>query len=318
MSDKLFDLDNYDSGHLHVAAANTVFWESWGSPTAKPALFLHGGPGSGCGDTAQRLFDQRAYRVVQFDQRGCGRSTPHASETPMDLSANTTGHLLADIEALREHLGIDRWLVLGGSWGSTLALAYAERFPHRVTELVLFSVTTTTAQEIEWITGGVGIFFPEAYARFREGAGSTAGITIVQAYHRLLMDPDPSIHEKAASNWCAWEAAIVAMSSEDEPNPRYLNPAFRLGFARLVTHYWGHHAWLDGGVLLREAGLLANIPGILIHGRLDIGSPLVTAWKLHRAWPGSTLVPIDRAGHGARQDDMSSVILAATNRFIRA
>ena len=312
-------LDNYRSGFLNVGDGQTVFWESWGRVTGKPALFLHGGPGSGCGQTAKQFFDQSAYRVVQFDQRGCGGSTPHASKTPVDLSTNTTWHLLADIEILRDHLGIDRWLVLGGSWGSTLALAYAERFPQRVTAVVLFSVTMTTAEEIEWITGGVGMFFPDAYARFRDGAGSADSLDIVRAYHRLLMDPDPAIHEQAASDWCAWEAAVVAMSAKDDPHPRYQDPSFRLGFARLVTHYWGHKAWLDDdGVLLRQADQLADIPGILIHGRLDIGSPLITAWKVHKVWPRSELLIVDRAGHGSGQSGMSSAIREATDRLSRA
>jgi proline iminopeptidase len=307
-----------DAGFLSVGDGHRIQWETWGNPSRKPALFLHGGPGSGCGDTARRLFDPRAYRVVQFDQRGCGKSVPHASEPAADLSANTTGHLIEDIERLREYLGIERWLVLGGSWGSTLGLAYAERHPQRVTELILFSVTMTTPREIDWITRGVGMFFPEAWERFRDGGGETAGVSLVDAYHRLLMDPNPVIHEKAARDWCDWEASIVAVHPGDKPHPRYQDASFRLGFARLVTHYWRHNAWLEDGVLLRVAKRLAGIPGILLHGRLDIGSPLMTAWELRENWEGSELIVVDDAGHGSGYAGIRDAIIAATKKFAAA
>lgn len=301
---------------LNVGGGHRIYWEVCGNPDGKPALVLHGGPGSGCTVNARRYFDPRAYRIVLFDQRGSGRSTPHASAPDVDLSTNTTSHLLADIEHLRQHLDIRRWLVLGGSWGSTLALAYAEENPERVTELVLFSIATTTASEIDWITRGVGMFFPEAWGRFRDGAPTAEREgNLVEAYHGLLMHPDPAIHEKAARDWCDWEMAIVAVHPSHKPHPRYGDPAFRLGFARLVTHYWRHRAWLDEEVLLRRAGRLADIPAILIHGRLDIGGPLVTPWQLHRSWPGSELIVVSEAGHDARDPGMTESIVAATDRF---
>lgn len=302
-------------GFLSAGAGHQLYWETWGNPTGKPALFLHGGPGSGCGPATRALLDPAAFRVVQFDQRGCGRSTPHASAPGVDLSANTTDHLIADVERLRELLGVERWLVLGGSWGSTLGLAYAERFPQRVTELVLFSVTTSTPSEIDWITSGVGMFFPEAWARFRAGAGELRGESIVDAYHHLLMDPDPAVHERAARDWCDWEAAVVALQSGDKPPSRYDDPVFRLGFARLVTHYWRHGVWLEDGALLRGAGQLADIPGTMVHGRLDIGSPLGTAWALKESWPGSELVVIDDVGHGIGFAGMADAVRVATNRY---
>ncbi|SEE79861.1 proline iminopeptidase [Rhizobiales bacterium GAS188] len=286
-----------EHGLLDVGDGHRVYWEICGNPSGKPALVLHGGPGSGCSPGWRQYFDPAIYRIVLFDQRGCGRSMPHASDPSIDLSTNMTAHLLADIERLRRHLGIERWLVLGGSWGSTLALAYAQLHPHRVTEIVLFSVATTTASEIDWITRGVGIFLPEAWALFRDGVPEEerAGC-LAEAYHRLLMNPDPAIHVKAARDWCDWEMALVALHPNHKPHPRYERPEFRLGFARLVTHYWRHNAWLEDGVLLRDVSRLSGIPAILIHGRLDIGSPLMSPWQLTRHWPGSELVIMARQG----------------------
>ena len=306
----------FDSGWLDVGEGHQVYWETCGAPSGKPALVLHGGPGSGCTPGARRHFDPEAYRIVLFDQRGAGRSKPHASAPDLDLSSNTTAHLLADIERLRRHLGIARWLVLGGSWGSTLALAYAQRHPDRVTEMVLAGVATTTAREIDWITRGLGAFFPEAWARFCDGVpeAERAG-SLVEAYHRLLMHTDPAVQEKAARAWCDWETAIVALHPDDAPHPRYAQAAFRLGFARLVTHYWRHAAWLEDGALLRNAKRLSGIPGVLVHGRLDLGSPVATAWHLAQNWPGSELAIVNQAGHDARDPGMQARIVAATDRF---
>lgn len=309
-------IEPYATGHLDVSDGHRVSWEVCGNPSGKPALVLHGGPGSGSSATARRYFNPELYRIVLFDQRGSGKSTPHASESNVDLSTNTTDHLLADIERLRRHLDIDRWLVLGGSWGSTLALAYAERHPAHVTEMVLYSIATTTAQEIDWITCGVGVFFPEAWERFRDGAAAVdCGGNLVEAYHHLLMSPEPAVHDKAARCWADWEMAIVAVHSNHKPHPRWENASFRLGFARLVTHYWRHMGWLEDDILVRSAGLLSGIPGILIHGRLDIGGPLITPWRLNTNWPGSELVLVDEAGHDARDPGMSESIVAATDRF---
>ena len=230
-------VDPDESGWLDVGDGHRIYWECCGNASGKPALVLHGGPGSGCSPGFRRFFDPAVYRIILFDQRGAGRSTPHASEPDVDLSTNTTAHLLADIDRLREHLAIRRWLVLGGSWGSTLALAYAERHPDRVSEMVLFSLAMTTAAEVGWITRGVGMFFPQAWERFRDNVPPEARDgDLADAYHRLLMDPDPAIHEEAARDWCDWEIALAAIRPGDKPNPRYEDPSFRLGFARLVTH----------------------------------------------------------------------------------
>jgi proline iminopeptidase len=307
-------IEPYETGMLDVGDGHRLYWETCGNPAGKPALVLHGGPGSGCTAGSRRPFDPTAYRIVLFDQRGCGRSTPHAGEPSAELSANTTEHLLADIERLRLCLGMERWLIFGGSWGSTLALAYAERHPERVSELILASVTTTTRWEVDWITGGVGQYFPEAWDRLRAGAPGGEG-SLIDAYHRLLMSPDPAVHAKAARDWCDWEIAIVALHKNQPPSPRYESAGFRLAFARIVTHYFRHYAWLEDGVLLREAHRLAGIPGALIQGRLDLGCPLITAWRLAQAWPGSELVTVDDAGHDGRDPGMTEKLVAATDRF---
>lgn len=309
-------VEPHATGRLAVGDGHEIHWEVRGNPAGRPAVVLHGGPGSGCSPSAATSFDPEFWRVVLFDQRGAGRSTPHASAPGIDLSTNTTGHLLADIERLRTHLGIERWLVCGASWGSTLGIAYAERHPGRVTALVLSSVATTTPAEIDWITRGVGAFFPEAWERFRAGVPAVERDgSLVEAYHRLLMHPDPTVHEKAARDWCDWEQAIVAIHPGHRPHPRWADPAFRLGFARLVTHYWRHAAWIEDGALLRDIGRLEGIRGVLIHGRLDLGGPLAGPWRLQRAWPGSELVVVETAGHDGRDPGMSESIVAAIERL---
>ena len=316
MSDLYPEIAPYEHGMLDVGDGHKVYWETCGNPTGKPALVLHGGPGSGCTPGWRRYFNPDRYRIVLFDQRGCGRSTPHASRLDIDLSTNTTHHLIADIELLRRHLGIERWLLLGASWGTTLALAYAEQHPDRVTEVVLEGIATTTKWEVDWITRGVGAFCPDAWQRFRNGVpeADRAG-SLVDAYHRLLMHPDPAVHAKAARDWCDWEIAIVVSHADDAPNPRYEQPTFRLCFARLVTHYWRHFAWLEDGALMRDAHRLSRIPGVLIHGRMDLCNPLLTPWRLAQHWPGSELIVVDRAGHDAGHPAIADHIVAATDRF---
>ena len=309
-------IEPYDHGMLDVGDGNRVYWEVCGNPNGKPAVVLHGGPGSGCSTGVRRYFDPKAYRIVLFDQRGCGRSTPHASDLRTDLSVNTTDHLLADMEHLRQSLAIDQWLLLGGSWGSTLGLAYAERNPQRVTEIVLVGVTTTRRSEIDWLYRAVAPLFPAQWARFRAGVPpAERDGDLVAAYHRLLQDPDPAMHMKAAKDWCEWESALVSVDPEAKPDPRRLQPAFQLAFARIVTHYFHNNAWLEDGMLLRQASWLAHIPGILVHGRLDLGSPLVTAWELTQAWPKSELVIVSGAGHASTDPGMSEALIAATDRF---
>jgi proline iminopeptidase len=292
----------YDAGMLDAGDGHQLYWETCGNPDGKPAVVLHGGPGSGCTPWYRRWFDPGLYRIVLFDQRNCGRSTPHAGESVVDLSTNTTQHLISDIERLRAHLGIDRWLVAGISWGTTLALAYAQEHPQCVSEMVLNSVVTTTRAEVEWLTRAMGRVFPEQWERFRDGVREQERDgDLAAAYSRLLHDPDPGVCHRAAASWCAWEDTHVATFLGHEPSPRYLDPSFRLCFARIVTHYFSHAGFLDDGALLANASRLTGIPGVLIQGRLDISGPPDIAWQLHRAWPDSQLVLLD-TGHGATLD----------------
>ena len=310
------EIEPYGTGMLDVGDGQRIYWETCGNPSGKPMVVLHGGPGSGCTPGARRMFDPAAFRIILFDQRQCGRSTPHASDPAVDLSVNTTGHLLTDIEALRGHLGVERWLVFGSSWGSVLALAYAQAHPERVAGLVLFSVATGRAGDIHWLYHGVGQYFPDAWARFHASAGvHEPDADLVEAYHRLLNDPDPAVRERAAQAWCDWEAAVISVDPNHKPPARYADPRFRMVFARIVTHYCVNKLWLEDGVLLREAHRLAGIPGALVHGRLDLGTPLAPLWELTRAWPGSELVVVDEAGHETTTPGMMESILAAIDRF---
>jgi proline iminopeptidase len=311
-------IEPYDHGMLDVGDSNLVYWETCGNPAGKPALVVHGGPGSGCGPGTRRHFDPERYRVVLFDQRGCGRSTPHASDPAADMSVNTTEHLLADMERLREQLGIERFLLFGGSWGSTLILAYAERHPDRVSEIVISSVTTGRRSEIDWLYRGVGRFFPAEWERFRAGVpeGERGG-DLLAAYARRMEDTDPGVRATAAADWLAWEDAVISQEPKGTPNA-YSDrpPAAQLAFVRICAHYFSHAAWLEEGALLRDANRLAGIPGVLIHGRLDLGSPLGTAWELARAWPDARLVVIDDSGHTG-SETMTNEILATLTRFAR-
>lgn len=301
-------------GRLAVGQGHVIYWEARGNPDGKPAVVLHGGPGSGADATWAEVFDPNAYRVVLFDQRGCGRSSPSAAHTVDALAANTTQHLIADIEALRRHVAVDRWLVLGASWGSVLGLAYAQAHPRSVSELVLFSVVGGTQREVDWATRGIGRFYPREWQRFRAGVpeGERDG-DLSAAYHRLLLDPDPAVHGRAARDWCEWDDRTMRAPGEP-PARRYEDPAFRLCSARLVTHYWSHGHFLADGALARDAAQLAGIPGVLVRGALDLGHPLDLFWALARAWPDSELVPVDDEGHrgGAATD---AALVRATDRF---
>ncbi|WP_406728093.1 prolyl aminopeptidase [Streptomyces sp. GD-15H] len=313
------EIEPYDHGMLDVGDGNRVYWETCGNPHGKPALVLHGGPGSGTSPGLRRYFDPAAYRIVLLDQRGAGRSTPRAADPATDMSVNTTAHLMSDLERLRAHLGIERWLVWGASWGSVLGLRYAQTHPRAVSELVLTGVATGSHPEVALLTRGLGKLFPEAFARFVGGlpADERDG-NLAAAYSRLLESPEPEVRERAARAWTDWETATI-------PAPpgsvgRFEDPEFRMGFARTVTHYWGHDHFLgegnDEGVVLRDAHLLKGIPGTLVQGSLDFGNLLGLVWRLHHAWPDSELVVVNEAGHdaGATGDD---VLVAATDQYAR-
>ena len=299
--------DDQPSAHgmLKVGDDQQIYWEEWGSADGVPALYVHGGPGGGLRTSLYRKrFDLTRTRLVGFEQRGCGRSIPHASDVSTSLSANTTAHLIDDMEQLRGHLGIDAWLVNGVSWGSTLALAYAQAHPEHVLGIVLFAVTTTCRSEVDWITEGVGAIFPEAWDRFagyaeRTSAGYERGRgRLVAAYASLMESPDPAVRDAASREWALWEDThIVIGAGGFAPDPRWDDPRYRLAFVRLTTHYWSHDGFCDPPILERT-DLLRGIPGVLIHGRRDISSPVVTAWELHRRWPGSRLIVDEGDGHG--------------------
>ena len=299
MTDRYPTIEPFASGMLTVGDGHTLYWEEVGDPAGTPALYLHGGPGSGCSVNARRYFDPHAYRAVLFDQRGCGRSRPLVSEPDADLTTNTTDHLIADIEALRVQRGIERWVVVGASWGVSLGLVYAQRHPERIRAMVLGAVTAGTRREITWITRDMGRIFPREWEQFAAlvPAAERDG-DLAAAYARLLANPDPAIREEAARAWCQWEDTHVSLMPGWEPDPRYEDPQFRLIFSRLVTHYWGHACFLADGEILAGMHRLAEIPAVLIHGRWDVSGPLDTAWAIHRAWPKSELQILDEAGHG--------------------
>lgn len=310
-------------GMLDVGDGQQIYWEEWGSPYGVPALYVHGGPGGGLGTSLYRnRFDLTCTRLVGFEQRGCGRSTPHASCTSTSLSTNTTSHLIGDIQLLREHLGIDAWLINGVSWGSTLALAYAQAHPQHVLGVVLFAVTTTSRREVDWITEGVGAVFPEAWDRFaghaeRAGVGYQRGRQrLVEAYAALMESPDPVVRDVASREWALWEDTHVAIGTGGfVRDPRWDDERFRLAFVRLTGHYWSHDGFSDPPVLERM-DLLRGIPGVLIHGRRDISSPVLIAWQLHRRWPGSKLIVDEGNGHGG--GSMAKVWREANDQLVAA
>jgi proline iminopeptidase len=293
-------VEPFESGVLEVGDGQSIYWETVGRADGVPAVWLHGGPGSGSSVVARQHFDSRLFRAVLFDQRGCGRSRPLVDAPWVDLTTNTTDHLIGDLELLREHLGIRQWIVAGVSWGVTLGLAYAQQHPERVLGMVLGAVTSGSRRETEWLTRDMGRLFPQQWEQFvalvpeQERAGD-----LPAAYARLLASPDEHVREQAARAWCAWEDTHVSLAPDWQPDPRYDDARFRLVFTRLVTHYWSHHSFLADRQLLAGMPSLATIPGVLIHGRYDISSPPDTAWQLHRAWPSSQLVLLD-TGHGGR------------------
>lgn len=292
-------VDPYASGLLPVPEGHLLYWETVGNPAGIPAVYLHGGPGSGCTPGMRRFFDPNAFRAVLFDQRGCGRSRPRADAPDYDLATNTTARLVADIERLREHLGIERWLVVGVSWGVTLGLAYAQAHPDRVLAMALGAITSGSRTEVEWITRDMRRVFPREWERFIEPvpAAEREG-NLATAYARLLAHPDPAVREEAALRWCEWEDTHVSLVPGWVPSPRYQDPTFRMIFARMVTHYWGNDCFLSDGQISDGMNLLAGIPAVLVHGRYDVSGPLDTAWELARRWATSRLVVVDDAGHG--------------------
>ncbi|HET9896794.1 MAG TPA: prolyl aminopeptidase [Streptosporangiaceae bacterium] len=318
MADLYPIVESFAGGSLDVGDGNHIHWEASGNPHGKPAVLFHGGPGQGSAPGMRRGFDPERYLVVMFDQRGCGRSTPHASDPATDMSLNTTGHLIADTERLREHLAIDRWLVCGGSWGSTLGLAYAQAHPERVTEIVLIAITTSRRSETDWLYRGLGMFFPEAFERFRAAVPEAReDRDLPAAYARRMESPDPAVRAAAARAWSEWEDTVLSL--EPMARPGFGGPAGPDldAIVRICAHYSMHGAWLEEGQLINDAGKLAGIPGVLIHGRRDLSCPAATAFELAAAWPDARLLIDDQTGHRGGPGIKREWLLSALDGFAR-
>ncbi|RKE59718.1 proline iminopeptidase [Dietzia kunjamensis] len=315
-------IEPHDSGMLDVGDGQHVYWECSGNPDGAPVLFVHGGPGGGTTPEHRRMFDPAAYRIILLDQRGCGRSTPHVADGA-DLTVNTTWHLVDDLERLREHLGVEEWLVFGGSWGSTLALAYAQEHPSRVRGLILRGVFLCRPSEIDWFyRGGAAHLFPDVWegylAPLLAADGPEAvhqpGYDHVAAYHRLLHCGDPQVELEAARAWTTWETSTSTLL----PRPAGTGgdpDRFALAFARIENHYFVHDAFLRGRAILDRMDRIAHLPAVIVHGRYDVVCPVAGAWELHAAWPGSELHIVPDAGHAMAEPGTTHHLLEATDRF---
>jgi len=305
-------IESYDSGRLKVSERHEIAWEQSGDPGGKPVVFLHGGPGGGSSPAMRRFFDPRRYRIVLFDQRGCGKSTPAA-----ELDGNTTWDLVADIEKLRAHLGIERWQVFGGSWGSTLALAYAQRHPDHVTELVLRGIFLLRRQEIEWFyQRGASAIFPDKWEPYWEHIPAAERGDMVQAYYARLTSPDRDVRVAAAKRWAGWEGATSHLYPDDGFQARYEEDEYALAFARIEAHYFIHRGFLEtDDQLLRDVPKIRHIPAVIVQGRYDVVCPAESAWALHRAWPEAELQLTADAGHSAYEPANWRALVAATDRF---
>ncbi|MFJ5487689.1 prolyl aminopeptidase [Hansschlegelia beijingensis] len=304
-------IEPYRHGHLDVGDGHRVYWELCGNPEGQPVVFLHGGPGGGCGAAHRRLFDPARYRILLFDQRGCGRSTPHA-----ELEANTTWHLVADMERLRELTGAERWLVFGGSWGSTLALAYAETHPERVTGLILRGIFTLRRFELEWYyQSGASLLFPDKWESFLAPIPAEERGDLIAAYRRRLTSPERSVRLAAAKAWSVWEGETITLLPDPALAGQHGGDAYALAFARIENHYFTHAGWLDEGQLIRDAHRLSGIPGIIVQGRYDVATPVVTAWDLKRAWPEAEFHLVPDAGHAFSEPGILDRLIRATDAF---
>ncbi len=299
-------------GTLKVDSRHTLYFEQCGNPHGKPVVLLHGGPGAGCNARMRRFHDPAHYRIVLFDQRGAGRSTPHA-----DLVDNTTWHLVEDIETLRSHLGIQQWQVFGGSWGSTLALAYAQKHPERVTELVLRGIFMLRRWELEWFyQEGASRIYPDAWAHYVAAIPTVERADFISAYHRRLTSDDPATRLAAARAWSIWEGATSFLLPDDEFVATHDEAEFALAFARIECHYFVHGGFMEvEDQLLRDAPRLSAIPGTIVHGRYDVVCPLANAWDLKRAWPQADLEIVPDAGHSAFEPGHVDALVRATDRY---
>ncbi|MBM4227935.1 MAG: prolyl aminopeptidase [Gammaproteobacteria bacterium] len=305
-------LEPHACGFLDVGHGHRVYWEESGNPEGRPVVVLHGGPGGGTSPAMRRFFDARAFRIVMFDQRGCGKSTPHAC-----LEHNTTWDLVADMEALREHLGIARWLLFGGSWGSTLALAYAQTHPGCVTGLVLRGIFTLRRCELEWFyQAGASELFPDAWEAYLAVIPPEERGDLIAAYHRRLTGDDPGVRLAAARAWSVWEASTSRLIPDAGQIAAFGEDDFALAFARIEAHYFVHGGFFaSDSALLDGVGTIRHLPATIVQGRYDVVCPMTTAWLLHRRWPGSRLVVVPDAGHSAFEPGITSALLDATDGF---
>lgn len=307
-------IEPFDSGYLSVGDGHRLYYEQCGQPNGKPALFLHGGPGAGSGVNARRFFDPQRYRIVVFDQRGAGRSEPRAS-----LEANTTQHLVADIETLRTHLGIDRWLVFGGSWGSTLALSYAQAHPLQVSALVLRGIFLLRQHEIQWFyQEGASRIFPDRWQSFLAPIPLQERDDLLHAYHRRLNDPDLQVRREAARAWSVWEGSTSALLPNADLVSTFGADDFAIALARIETHYFVNGGFFDDeNQLLNGIDAIRNIPAVIVQGRYDVVCPMQSAWELAQAWPEADFKVVPAAGHSAYEPDIAAALIEATDAFAR-
>jgi len=305
-------IEPYSTGRLEVDSVHTLYYEECGDPQGKPVVFLHGGPGGGVNADYRRYFDPRAYRIVLFDQRGCGRSTPHAS-----LEANTTWHLVSDIEVLRGHLGVDRWQVFGGSWGSTLALAYAQSHPGRITELVLRGLFTLRRSELLWFyQHGASEIFPDAWEAYQAPIPEAERDDMMGAYYRRLTGADTAVRQQCARAWSTWEGTTVSLLPSAKRQARFGEDDFSLSFARIECHYFIHGGFFErDDQLIHDLDKIRHIPAVLVQGRYDMCTPMRTAWEIHKAWPQADFRLLPDAGHAASEPGIVHELVTATDRF---
>ena len=306
------EIEPFDTGSLHVDGRHVLYYEQCGNPNGKPVVLLHGGPGGGCNAKMRRFHDPSKYRIVLFDQRGSGRSTPHA-----DLEDNTTWHLVADIEQLREKLGIEAWQVFGGSWGSTLALAYAQAHPRRVTELVLRGIFMLRRWELEWFyQEGASRLFPDAWEHYIAAIPESERGDLIAAFHKRLTSDDEATRLDAARAWSVWEGATSFLRVDDDFVSGHEDAEFALAFARIENHYFVNAGFFEvDDQLLRDAYRIVDIPGVIVHGRYDVVCPIANAWDLHKVWPKAQLVISPTSGHSAFEDENIDALVRATDSF---
>lgn len=306
-------IEPFDTGELQVDARHTLYFEQCGNPRGKPVVMLHGGPGGGCNAKMRQFHDPAKYRIVLFDQRGSGRSRPHA-----DLVDNTTWDLVADIEKLRAHLGIETWQVFGGSWGSTLALAYAQTHPQRVTELVLRGIFMLRRWELEWFyQEGANRLFPDAWQHYIAAIPEVERADLISAFHRRLTSDDAATRLAAARAWSVWEGATSYLRVDEDFVSGHEDAEFALAFARIENHYFVNGGFFEvEDQLLRDAHRIAEIPGVIVHGRYDVVCPIQNAWDLHQVWPKASLEITPTSGHSAFEEENIDALVRATDRFV--